>query len=71
MNNHRKLIFDKFYQWVSDNSDSLPSEVTDVTAEIWNLEEECELWQKGYLKLKSKIEKFNSAKIINNSINPK
>lgn len=45
MNNHRKLIFDKFYQWVSDNSEVLPIEVTDVAAEIWNLEEECEFWK--------------------------
>jgi len=56
INNHRKLIFDKFYQWVNDNIDSLPPEITDVTAEIWNLEEECDLWKNGYLKLKNKIE---------------
>jgi hypothetical protein len=62
-NNHRKIIFDKFYQWVSDNSETLPVEVTDVAAEIWNLEEECDLWQNGYLKLKSKIEKFNQSRI--------
>ena len=61
-NNHRKDILDKFYQWVNDNIDSLPSEVTDVTAEIWNLEEECELWKNGYLKLKGKIERFNESK---------
>lgn len=53
MNNHRKIIFDKFYQWVSDNIDSLPSEVTDVTAEIWNLEEECEFWRLYASKLKN------------------
>lgn len=53
MNNHRKIIFDKFYQWVCDNSDSLPSEVTDVTAEIWNLEEECEFWRLYAYKLKN------------------
>jgi hypothetical protein len=49
-NNHRKLIFDKFYQWVSENIDSLPIEVTDVTAEIWNLEEECEFWKMNIKK---------------------
>lgn len=58
MNNHRKQIFDKFYQWVDNNIDSLPSEVTDVTAEIWNLEEECDLWKVGYFRLKAKIEKL-------------
>lgn len=45
MNQHRKLIFDKFYQWISDNSEILPVEVNDVAAEIWNLEEECEFWR--------------------------
>lgn len=53
MNNHRKQIFDKFYQWVNDNCDWLNSEVTDVTAEIWNLEEECEFWRLYAAKLKS------------------
>lgn len=57
MNNHRQIIFDKFYQWVVDNSDSLPPEVTDVTAEIWNLEEECEFWRLYASKLKKSIEK--------------
>ena len=56
-NNHRKLIFAKFYQWVVDNSDSLPSDVTDVTAEIWDLEEECEFWRLYASKLKKFIEK--------------
>lgn len=64
MNNHRKQIFDKFYQWVSDNSDSLPSEVTDVTAEIWNLEEECEVWRLYASKLR-KINDFNLSKLDN------
>jgi len=50
MNQHRKLIFDKFYQWISDNSEVLPVEVTDVAAEIWNLEEECEFM---YINLKN------------------
>jgi len=67
MNNHRKKIFDKFYQWVEDNSDSLPPEVTDVTAEIWNLEEECEFWRLYASKLK-KAQDINASKIINNSI---
>jgi hypothetical protein len=53
MNNHRKLIFDKFYQWVSDNSETLPVEITDVAAEIWNLEEECEFWRSYAYKLKN------------------
>jgi len=53
INNHRKLIFDKFYQWVNDNIDSLPPEVTDVTAEIWNLEEECEFWRLYASKLRN------------------
>jgi hypothetical protein len=52
INNHRKIIFDKFYQWVSDNSETLPVEVTDVAAEIWNLEEECEFWRLYASKLK-------------------
>lgn len=56
MNNHRKIIFDKFYQWVSDNIDSIPSEVTDATAEIWNLEEECEFWHTYASKLKKTSE---------------
>lgn len=68
MNNHRKLIFDKFYQWVSDNSEVLPIEVTDVAAEIWNLEEECDLWHNGYLKLKLKIQKFNESRISKNNV---
>lgn len=67
MNNHRKKIFDKFYQWVEDNIDSLPSEATDVTAEIWNLEEECEFWRLYASKLK-KAQDINASKIINNSI---
>lgn len=67
MNNHRKIIFDKFYQWVSDNIDSLPSEVTDVTAEIWNLEEECEFWRLYASKLKREQD-VNASKISNNSI---
>lgn len=66
MNNHRKLIFDKFYQWVSDNIDSLPSEVTDVTAEIWNLEEECDLWQNSYMELRARIKKFNESRVNKN-----
>jgi hypothetical protein len=45
MNSHRKLILDKFYQCISDNSETLPIEVNDVAAEIWNLEEECEFWK--------------------------
>jgi len=57
INEHRKLIFDKFYAWVDSNIDSLPTEVTDVTAEIWNLEEECNFLRKYVLKLKSKLEK--------------
>ncbi len=61
-NNHRKEILDKFYAWANNNSDWLPTDVTDVMAEIWNLEEECELWKDGYLKLKSKIERFNESK---------
>jgi hypothetical protein len=68
-NNHRKDIFDKFYAWASDNSDWLPTDVTDIMAELWNLEEECELWKNGYLKLKGKIEKFNESKIRNSSSN--
>lgn len=52
MNQHRKLIFDKFYQWLSDNSETLPIEVTDVAAEIWNLEEECEFWRIYAYKLR-------------------
>ena len=55
MNNHRKLIFDKFYEWVSKNSSWLPPEVTDATAEIWNLEEECEIWRLYASKLKNSI----------------
>ena len=66
-NNHRKLIFDKFYQWVSDHIDSLPQTVTDVTAEIWNLEEECEFWHLYASKLK-KAQETNASKISNNSI---
>ena len=57
INNHRKLIFDKFYQWISDNIDSLPSEATDVTAEIWNLEEECDFWNTYAAKLKNLLDK--------------
>lgn len=68
MNQHRKLIFDKFYQWISDNSEILPVEVTDVAAELWNLEEECEFWKINYLKLKSKIEKFNESRISNSIV---
>lgn len=64
INNHRKLIFDKFYQWVNDNIDSLPSEVTDVTAEIWNLEEECEFWRLYSSKLRNST-KENSMVIKN------
>lgn len=64
INNHRKLIFDKFYQWVNDNIDSLPSEVTDVTAEIWNLEEECEFWRLYASKLRNST-KENSMVIKN------
>jgi len=67
MNNHRKKIFDKFYQWVNDNSDWLSTEVTDVTAEIWNLEEECEFWHLYASKLK-KAQETNVSKISNNSI---
>ena len=67
MNNHRKKIFDKFYQWVNDNSDWLSSEVTDVTAEIWNLEEECEFWRLYASKLKREQD-VNASKISNNSI---
>lgn len=67
MNNHRKLIFDKFYQWVNDNCDWLDSEVTDVTAEIWNLEEECEFWRLYASKLKREQD-INASKISNNSI---
>lgn len=51
-NNHRKLIFDKFYNWLDKNSSWLPVEVTDVAAEIWNLEEECEFWRLYSSKLK-------------------
>jgi regulator of replication initiation timing len=61
MNEHRKIIFDKFYQWVENNIDSLPQEVTDVTAEIWNLEEECELLKRAYVKLRDK--KVNNSNI--------
>jgi hypothetical protein len=68
-NNHRKDILDKFYAWTSDHSDWLPTDVTDVMAEIWNLEEECEMWKDAYLKLKSKIEKFNESKKRHDSIN--
>lgn len=57
LNNHRKLIFDKFYDWIDKNSDWLPVEVTDVAAELWNLEEECELWRLYASKLKKSIEK--------------
>ncbi len=57
INNHRKLIFDKFYQWVNDNSDWLPNDVTDVSAEIWNLEEECEFWNTYAAKLKKFLDK--------------
>lgn len=67
MNNHRKQIFDKFYQWVNDNCDWLNSEVTDVTAEIWNLEEECEFWRLYASKLKREQD-INASKIGNNSI---
>jgi hypothetical protein len=56
-NNHRKLILDKFYLWVNDNSDWLPNDVTDVTAEIWNLEEECEFWKSYAAKLKKFLDK--------------
>jgi TfoX/Sxy family transcriptional regulator of competence genes len=55
MNQHRKLIFDKFYQWVSDNSETLPIEVTDVAAEIWNLEEECEFWKIQSYRFKNSL----------------
>ena len=68
MNQHRKLIFDKFYQWISDNSETLPIEVNDVAAEIWNLEEECEFWKINYLKLKPKIENFNESRISNSIV---
>lgn len=64
MNNHRKKIFDKFYQWVSDNSDSLPSEVTDVTAEIWNIEEECEFWRSYASRLKQSNDKISASIIL-------
>lgn len=67
MNNHRKQIFDKFYQWVNDNCDWLNSEVTDVTAEIWNLEEECEFWRLYASKLKREQD-INASKISKNSI---
>jgi hypothetical protein len=68
-NNHRKEILDKFYAWANHNSDWLPTDVTDVMAELWNLEEECEMWKDAYLKLKSKIEKFNESKKRHDSIN--
>ena len=58
MNQHRKLIFDKFYQWVDDNSEALPIEVTDVAAEIWNLEEESIFWKTCVYKLKKLISSF-------------
>lgn len=44
INYRRKNIFDNFYKWVEENSDKVPPEVTDVTAEIWNLETECDFW---------------------------
>jgi len=64
INNHRKLIFDKFYQWINDNIDSLPSEVTDVTAEIWNLEEECEFWRLYASKLRNSVKETSFIKKI-------
>jgi hypothetical protein len=69
INNHRKDILDKFYAWVSDNSDWLPVNVTDVTAEIWNLEEECELWRLYASKLQKKLDSVNVSKISNSSSN--
>lgn len=57
MNQHRKLIFDKFYHWVIENEDSLPSEVTDITAEVWNLEEECNFWRNQYYKYREILKK--------------
>lgn len=68
-NNHRKDIFDKFYIWASDNSDWLPTDVTDVMAELWNLEEECELWRLYASKLKNKLDSINVSKISNSSSN--
>lgn len=56
MSSHRKLILDKFYQWISDNSETLPIEVNDVAAEIWNLEEECEFWKVRAYKLKHSLD---------------
>lgn len=44
INYRRKNIFDNFYKWVEKNSDKVPPEVSDVTAEIWNLETECDFW---------------------------
>jgi hypothetical protein len=61
-NNHRKDILDKFYAWTNDHSEWLPTDITDVMAEIWNLEEDCEMWKNAYLKIRSKIEKFNESK---------
>jgi hypothetical protein len=67
INEHRKLIFDKFYAWVDSNIDSLPTEVTDVTAEIWNLEEEYSAWKAGYARVKVRLEKINKTSPTENS----
>lgn len=55
INQHRKIIFDKFYDWVEQNSDKIPSEVTDITAEIWNLETECDFWHNYSNKLHKEL----------------
>lgn len=64
MNSHRKNILDKFYQWVDNNTEHLPSEVTDVTAEIWNLEEECEFWRLYAYRLKQSNDKISASIIL-------
>lgn len=64
-NNHRKKILDNFYQWINDNINDLPDAVCDVTAEIWNIEEECEFWRLYASKLKRDSETLKNNKELN------
>jgi hypothetical protein len=49
---------------MSDNSETLPIEVNDVAAEIWNLEEECEFWKNKAHKYYNLSRKSSAASMI-------
>lgn len=54
INNHRKVILDKFYNFVDQNINNLPPEITDLTAEIFNMEEELIFWKNQYKTILSR-----------------